>query len=89
MDRGAWWATVQGSQESDMTEATWHAHMHLTRADANSFLPYTLSCCLFTFFFLPYWLAVNLRPQRFGGSCPSPRLQSVVQSVVEETEGAK
>ena len=38
MDREAWWATVQGSQESDMTEATWHAHMHLTRTDARSFL---------------------------------------------------
>ena len=23
-DRGAWWATVHGIGESDMTEATWH-----------------------------------------------------------------
>ena len=24
MDRGAWWATVHGITEPDMTEATWH-----------------------------------------------------------------
>ena len=27
MDRGAWRATAQGSQESDMTEVTDHEHM--------------------------------------------------------------
>ena len=26
MDRGAWWATVHGVAESDMPEATEHAH---------------------------------------------------------------
>ena len=26
MDRGAWWATVPGVTESEMTEATEHAH---------------------------------------------------------------
>ena len=26
MDRGAWWAGVQGVTESNMTEATQHAH---------------------------------------------------------------
>ena len=25
VDRGAWWVTVHGVAESDMTEATWHA----------------------------------------------------------------
>ena len=29
MDRGAWWATVHSMAESDMTEATQHAHMIL------------------------------------------------------------
>ena len=28
MDRGAWWATVHGVTELDMTEATQHASMH-------------------------------------------------------------
>ena len=27
MGRGAWWATVHGATESDMTEATQHTHM--------------------------------------------------------------
>ena len=29
MDRGAWWATVHGAVESDMTEATEHARTRL------------------------------------------------------------
>jgi len=29
MDRGAWWATVRRVAESDTTEATEHAHMHM------------------------------------------------------------
>ena len=28
VDRGAWWATVHGVAELDMTEATQHACMH-------------------------------------------------------------
>ena len=28
MDRGAWWATVQGVVESDMAEQLTHMHMH-------------------------------------------------------------
>ena len=27
MDREAWWATVHGNAELDMTEATWHTHI--------------------------------------------------------------
>ena len=27
MDRGAWWATVHRITESEMTEATWQAHL--------------------------------------------------------------
>ena len=28
MERGAWWATVHGVAELDMTEVTEHAHKH-------------------------------------------------------------
>ena len=36
MDRAAWQATVHGvgHKESDTTEATWHAHMHVMRGQA-------------------------------------------------------
>ena len=36
MDRAAWQATVHevGHKESDMTEATWHAHIHVMRGQA-------------------------------------------------------
>ena len=30
-DRGAWWATAHGVAESDLTEATEHAHTHVHR----------------------------------------------------------
>ena len=32
MDRGAWWATVHGVAESDMTEATQHTHARCFKA---------------------------------------------------------
>ena len=31
MDIGAWWATVHGIAESDMTEVAWHTCMHTHR----------------------------------------------------------
>ena len=32
MDRGAWWATVYGCKESDMTKQLTHTHTH-TKCD--------------------------------------------------------
>ena len=29
MDRGAWWSTVGGAAESDMTEVTVHTHINV------------------------------------------------------------
>ena len=29
MDRGAWWASVHGVAESEMTEASEHTHIHM------------------------------------------------------------
>ena len=45
MDRGAWWATVQGvAKESDRTEATEHAILIMT---ALIFLKYSTPYCSF------------------------------------------
>ena len=54
MDRGAWWASVHSTAQSDMTEVTRHMHSALNSTE----LLANLSSVLFKAFFLVFGFSI-------------------------------